>query len=127
MRGALLILCVTACVTAQTRRFPPLAPAPPAERSEGPTVTHKVDPVYTSDARDAKVEGAVTLYAEIGLDGRAHKIRVVKSLGHGLDEAAIAAVRKWEFLPAVRFGRRVAAPATIDVPFLLDENLPVLV
>ena len=126
MRCALLVLSLATGLAAQSPQLPLLAPINP-ESSEGPTVIHRIDPVYTPDAMDARVEGTVILYAEIGIDGRAHNIRVIKSLGHGLDEAAIATVGRWQFAPAIRFGRRVAAPSTIDVEFRLSDNLPVRV
>ncbi len=97
---------------------------PPASRF-APVAIRKVDPAYTSQAIAARVEGTVTLYAEIGTDGRARNIRVVRSLGYGLDEAAVQALRRWRFAPATRNGRPARTPATIEIPFRLGENPPV--
>jgi TonB family protein len=74
---------------------------------------------------DAKIEGTVRLYVEVGIDGLAHNVRVIKGLGFGLDESAIEAVRKWQFAPARRDGRRVGIPTTVEVQFRLSDSLPV--
>ncbi|HWB98902.1 MAG TPA: M56 family metallopeptidase, partial [Bryobacteraceae bacterium] len=61
-----------------------------------PALLSKVDPQYTEQARAAKYEGSVLLAVVIGLDGRATDMKVVKSLGMGLDEKAIEAVQQWQ-------------------------------
>jgi len=58
------------------------------------------DPTYSDEARKAKLQGSVTLRVLVGLDGRAHAIRITKGLGLGLDERAEEAVRGWQFIPA---------------------------
>ncbi len=61
----------------------------------------KSDPEYTEEARMAGLEGTVTLSGAIGEDGFAHKLQVVQSLGLGLDENAMEAVKQWHFAPNV--------------------------
>jgi periplasmic protein TonB len=51
--------------------------------------------------------------------GKARDIRVVRSLGLGLDEKAIEAVNKWKFRPGVKNGQPVSVQATIEVNFRL--------
>ncbi|MDQ6699506.1 MAG: energy transducer TonB [Acidobacteriota bacterium] len=51
--------------------------------------------------------------------GKARDIKVVKSVGLGLDEKAIEAVSKWKFKPGLRNGQAVAVKATIEVNFRL--------
>ena len=58
-----------------------------------------MEPEYSEEARKAKYQGTVLLYIEVDTDGRATNIRVVRSLGLGLDEKAIEAVKKWKFKP----------------------------
>jgi len=53
-------------------------------------------PEYSAEAREAKIEGAVVLGTVVGVDGNARDIRVVQSLGHGLDEKAIEAPEEME-------------------------------
>ena len=87
--------------------------------SHAPVVVQKADPEYSRDARKSRIEGTVVLTVEVGTDGRAHHIRVVKRLGHGLDEEAITAVAHWRFKPATRDGVCVQVPATIEIVFRL--------
>jgi TonB family protein len=51
--------------------------------------------------------------------GGARDIRVVRSLGHGLDEKAIEAVNKWKFRPGMKGGQPVNVRAQIEVNFRL--------
>jgi len=78
------------------------------------------EPPYSDEARKAKLQGLMTLRVLIGSDGRAKRIQIVKGLGMGLDESALAAIRNWRFAPA-RDARRqpIASWATIETRFLL--------
>jgi TonB family protein len=58
------------------------------------------NPEYSDDARAQKLQGRVLLLVTITPEGRATNIVVLKRAGHGLDERAIEAVRKWRFNPA---------------------------
>ena len=84
-----------------------------------PQVIHKVDPEYSEEARKAKHQGTVELYVEVEPDGKAHKILVRRSLGLGLDEKAIEAVRQWRFKPALKDGKPVTVGALVTVHFRL--------
>jgi TonB family protein len=59
-----------------------------------------VEPGYSEEARKAHVSGVVVLSVTIGADGRVRNVKVLKSLGHGLDDNAVQAIRAWEFDPA---------------------------
>ena len=83
------------------------------------TLLWKVEPEYTDEARKARVSGMVAIVAEIGVDGRAHNLRVTSSLGLGLDEKAIEAVQRWKFRPGHRDGVPVTTSALIQVTFHL--------
>lgn len=84
-----------------------------------PSLIYKVEPEYSEEARKAKYQGTVVLYVEVGPDGRARNIRIVRSLGLGLDERAIEAVTKWRFRPGYKNGTPVTVAATIEVNFRL--------
>ena len=84
-----------------------------------PRLTYKVDPEYSEEARRAKYEGTVVLAIQVWEDGRAHNIRVIRSLGLGLDEKAIQAVQKWRFVPGKKDGVPVKVHAKIEVNFRL--------
>ena len=86
----------------------------------GPRVLQKVDPDYTQAAKDAKIEGPVVVDLEVHPDGRAHNLRIRKSLDPGLDRNALDAISKWEFAPATKKGEPVVVVATIEVNFRLQ-------
>jgi TonB family protein len=77
------------------------------------------DPEYSDEARQAKYQGTVMLSVVVGTDGRPREIRVQRSLGMGLDEKAIAAVRGWKFRPGMKDGIPVAVQVNIEVVFQL--------
>jgi TonB family protein len=82
-------------------------------------VTFKPQPVYTEEARSLKLQGEVLLEIMFGANGQLHVNRVVRGLGHGLDEAAIAAANKMRFKPAMRAGVPVDSTAVVHVVFQL--------
>jgi len=82
-------------------------------------ITFKPNPVYTDEARSLKLEGEVLLEVQFAANGQLHVNRVVRGLGHGLDEAAIAAANKMRFKPAMRSGQAVDSTAIVHVVFQL--------
>ena len=82
-------------------------------------ITYKPNPVYTQEARELKLEGEVLLEVSFSADGTLHVNRVVRGMGHGLDEAAIAAANKIRFKPALRMGQPVDSTAVVHVSFQL--------
>ena len=84
-----------------------------------PRLLYKVEPVYSEEAREAKLQGTVLLDVEIWEDGLAHHIRVLRSLGLGLDEKAVEAVQQWKFVPGSKNGGPVRVAAQIQVDFRL--------
>ena len=78
---------------------------------------------YTEQAREAGVEGTVVLDLVVGADGRARNIAIVSGLGHGLDQAAVAALRACRFTPGERAGAPVAVRVReFKIRFFLQEN-----
>ena len=93
-----------------------------AQADAGPATTpveiiSKPQPVYTNEARALKLEGEVLLEVMFGANGTLHVNRVVRGLGHGLDEAAIAAANKMKFKPALRMGQPTDSTAVVHVVF----------
>jgi len=80
-------------------------------------ITYKPNPVYTEEARNLKLEGEVLLEMEFAANGELHVNRVVRGLGHGLDEAAVAAANKMRFKPAMRNGQAIDSSAIVHVVF----------
>jgi TonB family protein len=87
-----------------------------------PQLVHFTRPEYTDEARRLEIEGAVTIQAEFDIEGRFKVLRIVKGLGHGLDENALAALKDWRFTPAYRSGQRVSVVTLIDVKFILFDD-----
>ena len=84
-----------------------------------PVLLAKVEPEYSEEARKAKLQGANLFYVQISPEGKATSIMVVRSLGLGLDEKAMEAVKRWRFKPGMKDGKPVTVEATIEVNFKL--------
>jgi protein TonB len=84
-----------------------------------PRILFAPDPEYSEEARKAKYQGTVVLWVVVGPDGRPRDIRVQRSLGLGLDEKAMEAVRTWKFDPARKDGQPVAVQINVEVNFRL--------
>jgi periplasmic protein TonB len=84
-----------------------------------PQVIYSPEPNFSDEARKAKFQGIVQLLVVVGKDGLTYDIRVAQSLGMGLDEQAIEAVRRWRFRPATLNGKPVASQIAIEVDFHL--------
>ena len=104
--------------TEQVAKNTPKAPG----QDQGPPTTaveiiSKPTPVYTDEARSLKLEGEVLLEVLFQANGTLHVNRVVRGLGHGLDEAAASAANKMRFKPALRNGQAVDSTAVVHVVF----------
>jgi len=84
-----------------------------------PHLTYSPEPEYSKQARKKKYQGTCVLAVIVGSDGQPHDIQVTRSLGMGLDEKAIEAVKKWKFDPARKAGKPVATKITVQVNFRL--------
>jgi TonB family protein len=90
--------------------------------SGAPVLIHKVEPEYTEEARQAKLEGTVLVKVEITPEGKATNIKVLHGLGMGLDEKAVECVAKWRFKPGLKDGQPVTVEAQTEVNFRLLEK-----
>lgn len=84
-----------------------------------PKAIFSPEPEYSEEARKAKYSGVCVLGLIVGPDGKPRDIRVVRSLGLGLDQKAIEAVNKWKFEPAQKDGHPVAVAINVEVTFRL--------
>ncbi len=78
---------------------------------------YRVEPEYSADAREKKIEGIVLLGFTIDHEGIPQNIQVKKPLYPSLDQAAIEAVRKWRFEPAMKGGQPVSMWVNAEVYF----------
>jgi len=84
-----------------------------------PEAIYSPEPSFSDEARKAKFQGIVMLMVVVAKDGRVYNIRLRQSLGMGLDEKAIEAVRNWRFRPATLNGQPVATEIAVQVDFHL--------
>jgi len=82
-------------------------------------IIYKPTPKYTDEARKLNLQGEVLLEVLFGANGELHVNRVVRGLGHGLDEAAVNAANRIKFKPAQRNGIAVDSTAIVHVTFQL--------
>jgi TonB family protein len=88
-----------------------------------PEATRKVDPGYPAELMRQNVQGTVILYAVIRSDGRVADVRVLSGVDDRLDQFARAALRRWEFKPAIRNGSAVDLDAVVTIPFRANHAL----
>ncbi len=82
-------------------------------------IISKPKPVYTEEARRLRLEGEVLLDVTFEASGQVQVRRVIRGLGHGLDEAAMRAAQQIRFHPAKRDGQPVDFTAALHVIFQL--------
>ncbi|RJO67041.1 MAG: energy transducer TonB [Myxococcales bacterium] len=100
---------------------PAKKPVPVYELTRVPAFKVQIKPDYPAEARRNEIEGVVELEVLISETGKVLKVRVLKSLGYGLDEAAVAAVKKSEFLPGLKGKEAVPVKLRIPYRFVLEE------
>lgn len=84
-----------------------------------PRILSKVEPEYSEEARKGKLQGSVLLSVVIDSTGAPTQIAILRPLGMGLDEAAIAAVSQWKFSPGTKNGTPVPVFSQIEMTFHL--------
>jgi TonB family protein len=104
-------------VEKSTRQTAPVGPA--AATTTPVEILSKPRPAYTDEARAQKIEGEVLLEMQFSGSGEARVLRVVRGLGHGLDETALTAARGIRFRPATRAGTPVDSAAIVHIVFQL--------
>jgi TonB family protein len=75
--------------------------------------------MYTDEARSLKIQGEVLLEVVLEASGRLRIVRVVRGLGHGLDDAAVRAAEQIRFKPALRDGQPADSTAVLHIVFQL--------
>jgi len=110
---------------------PPPPPPPPTGKRiihdlatpgiQEPQITSRRSAPYTAEARQAMVEGIVLMQAIFESDGTISDVRVLRGIGHGMDEAAAKALRDWKFVPAKLNGQPVSVRVTVEMSFRLGK------
>jgi TonB family protein len=104
---------VAAAPTVRSRPAESVARAVPAEILSKPT------PVYTQEARNLRIEGEVLLEVVLEASGSLHVVRIVRGLGHGLDDNAVRAAEHIRFKPATRDGQPTDSTVVLHIIFQL--------
>jgi TonB family protein len=118
--GILLVLVLLCCVSLRPQEAASKIPLA-TDNISAPKLIFSPDPEYSEKARRTRLQGLVVLSVVVDPKGRAQDIRVIRSLGGGLDEKAIEAVRAWKFSPATKDGVAVAVKVKLEVAFHLDK------
>jgi TonB family protein len=84
-------------------------------------IVFKPRPAYTPEARQLRIEGEVLLDVMFTASGDIRVLRVVRGLGHGLDESAQRAAQQIRFNPAKRDGQPYDSDAVVHIVFALAE------
>ena len=86
-----------------------------------PKLAFSVEAEFSDEARRAKYEGTVVISLIVDAQGNPQNVHVSRSLGMGLDEKAIEAVRQYKFKPAIeaKSGKPVPVPISVEVRFRL--------
>lgn len=95
------------------------ARVPPPEARRVVEVTYKPTPKFTDEARRLRITGRVVLDVVFSAEGHVRVLRVVRSLGHGLDHEAILAAEQIRFRPATTNGQPVDVRTNIEITFEL--------
>ena len=111
-------------IIAQQTAMAPAAPAPPAGSGpfrvggsiQEPRLIRRVPPVYPPIAQSAKITGVVIVELLVGVDGTVQNAQVLRSIPL-LDQAALDAVRQWQFTPTLLNGVPVEVIMTVSVKF----------
>jgi TonB family protein len=104
-------------------------PAPPtvqsrpagqaAEKITPAEILSKPVPIYTEEARAKHIEGEVLLEVVLEASGRIRILKIVRGLGHGLDDAAVHAAEQIRFKPALKDGQPSDSTAVLHIVFQL--------
>jgi len=91
----------------------------PPPGSKPPVPIHTVNAEFSDEARAERIQGVVLVTTIVDEQGMPTDIRVVRGVGHGLDENAVAAVSQYRFRPATLDGKPIAVRITIEVSYRL--------
>jgi periplasmic protein TonB len=108
---------------------PPPPPPAPVRRApvrvggqiREPSIVRRVEPVYPQLAVHANVTGTVILEAIVDTDGRVINVKVLRSAHRLLDDAALAAVRQWQYTPVILNGIPEQFILTVVLSFNLTD------
>ncbi|HEX4447991.1 MAG TPA: TonB family protein, partial [Polyangiaceae bacterium] len=105
---------------------PAVPPSATAPAVAGPVVVERVDAVYPPSALADRKQAEVVLTVTVDTEGHVPRVDVAESAGDDFDEAAMVAMRRWTFVPAMRGGKPVASRIRVPFRFAPPAPAPVL-
>lgn len=121
----LLPVLLLACGAAFCQEVPPqtVGSVPVGNEFSPPKVVRRVSAAISDEAQRARLAGTVVLAVVVSEDGSPREIRVIRSMGMGLDENAIEAVKspRWKFTPATQHGVPVTTTAIVEIDVGLSD------
>jgi len=129
----LLSLTIAPIMAAQQQTPPSLDNSTPTANKDKPQSLHpgmtpprllfQAPAKYTDEARSARFEGICVVQLIVDANGKPQNIKIVRSVGMGLDENAVEAVRQYRFTPAMKAdGTPVPVLIHVEVNFKLYET-----
>ena len=99
----------------------------PSPEINNPKVISEAKASYTAEAMQAGIQGSVLLEAVVLRDGTVGEVAVTRSLDavHGLDDAAVQALKRWRFEPGTKDGKPVPVRVEIEMTFTLRKSVPI--
>lgn len=101
--------------TSQTPKETPKAPSGSILKS--PRLLKGENPDFNEPARRLKYEGKTRIHLQVGSDGTVSKLAIIRPIGLGLDERAVAAVGGYSFSPATKDGQPISVELDVEVSF----------
>lgn len=98
-------------------------PFNPEIYEEAPEPINPIAPEYPDFAKNTGIQGLVYLEVDVFKDGSIGEIKVLKSLlsgPHGLDQAAVNAVKRWKFQPGKNGGKPIDTRVIIPIEFTIN-------
>jgi TonB family protein len=108
------------CVALTALAAAPLCADEP--RLTPPSLKQRVAAPYPPEALAAGLSGTVVLELDVDENGKVGNVTITQEAGHGFDEAALAAVKQFEFTPALEGGRPIPSRVTYAYKFLLEQK-----
>jgi len=82
----------------------------------------QASPVYPFKLKLNKVSGEAVIAFLVTTKGRTEQVQVVRATHRGFADAAIAAVKQWQFKPAIKDGKTVNCQMTLPIAFNLSDS-----
>jgi TonB family protein len=94
----------------------------PQANTCAPVLLRRIDPQLAPEGNPLQIEGTVVLGFTINAVGKPADVRVIESLGHGLDELAVTALQQWKYKPATYKGNPFRVSATEEIQFVCGDS-----